>query len=92
MSAELLPPNVADFVRQNWTSAEMRRMFICGQVITKLSAMFQLIPGEKVPDEAKAACYLLIEGLESGNPIEYERCNDLAMTLYREWLSGREVH
>lgn len=92
MTAKLLPPKVAKFVRNNWSSPEMRRMFICGQVITKLSAMFQLNQDEEIPDEAKAACYLMIEGLESGNPVEYARCDELAMDLYRSWLASREVH
>ena len=92
MSAKLLPPRTADFVRDMWQSTTHRRMFFIGQVLTKVSALFQLLPDDDVPDEASAAFFLLLEGLESGNPVEYARCDALAMELYRYWLASREVH
>lgn len=92
MSAKLLPPKTADFVRDMWRSATHRRMFFIAQTLTKVSALFQLLPDDEVPDEATAAFFLILEGLESGNPIEYARCDALAMQLYREWLATREVH
>ena len=92
MNPAIFPPKVAEFVGEQWQSADARRMFFLGQVLVKLSAMFQLSPDEDVPEQATAAFILLLEGMESGNPAEYARCDAAAMALYREWLACREVH
>jgi len=92
MTAKIFPPRIAEFVAEHWPSDSHRRMFILGQVLTKLSAMFQLAHNEPVPDEATAAFILLLEGMESGNEAEYRSCDELAMKLYQQWLARRELN
>lgn len=92
MTVKVFPPEVAEFVRECWPSAVHRRMFYLGQLVVKISALFQLTDSDDVPDEATLAFILLLEGMESGDAAEYVRCDASAMALYREWLASREVH
>lgn len=92
MTATLLPPKVAEFVQDYWSSASHRRMFYLGQVLIKVSGLFQLSPSDDVPNDATIVFILLLEGMESGDAAEYARCETSAMDIYRAWLASREVH
>lgn len=92
MSAKLLPPKVADFVQDMSRSETHVRMLHIGMVLTKVSAMFQLLPQDDAPDEAKAIFYLLLEGMESGSAAEYSKNDERARAIYRTWLAEREMH
>lgn len=92
MSAKLLPPKVANFVQDMSRSDTHVRMLHIGMVLTKVSAMFQLLPEDDAPDEAKAVFYLLLEGMESGSAAGYRAHDARAMAIYHAWLADREVH
>lgn len=92
MSAKLFPPKVAEFVQDMSHSATHCRMLHIGMVLTKVSAMFQLLPNDEAPDEAQAVFYLLLQGMESGSAAEYGKLDARAMAIYHAWLASREVH
>ncbi|MEJ2789468.1 MULTISPECIES: hypothetical protein [unclassified Pseudoxanthomonas] len=92
MSAKLFPPKVGAFVQDMSNSPTHCRMLHIGMVLTKVSAMFQILPDGDAPDEAKAVFYLLLEGLESGSAAEYAKLDSRAMAIYHAWLASREVH
>lgn len=92
MTHKLFPSRVAEFVNGYWASASHRRMFFLGQVVVKVSAMFQLSPDDEVPDDAKAVFIALLEGMESGDAATYARNEAHAMGIYHEWLARRELH
>lgn len=92
MTHKIFPPKVAEFIQDYWPSASHRRMFFLGQVVVKVSAMFQLSPDDEVPDDAKAVFVLLLEGMESGDAATYARNEAQAMGIYNEWRARRELH
>jgi len=92
MNDKLLPPKLHDFVEEKMQCPTHRKMLHLGMVTAKVSLLYQQLPGEKIPDEAKASVLLLLEGLESGDASEYAECDAHVTTLYREWLATREVH
>lgn len=92
MTSALFPPKIAEFVSDYWSSSSHRRMFFLGQVVVKVSAMFQLSPDTEVPDDAKAVFVLLLEGMESGDAAVYARNESHAMGVYNEWRARRELH
>lgn len=92
MSAKLLPHNVAEFVHDMSHSATHRRMLHIGMVLTKVSAMFQLLPDDEAPDEAQAVFHLMLHGIESGSAAEYRQHDARAMAIYHTWLANRGVH
>ena len=92
MTARLLPPKIHNFVEDMMRSPTHRKIFHVGLALAKVSLMYQQLPGEAIPDEAKASVLLLLEGLESGDAAEYAACDAHVTTLYREWLATREVH
>ena len=92
MSAKLFSSKEAKFVEDMSRSATHRRMLHIGMVLTKVSAMFQLLPNDEAPDEAQAVFYLLLQGMESGSAAEYGKCDARAMAIYHAWLAAREVH
>jgi len=92
MIEQLFLPRVADFMSDHWPSASHRRMFILGQIVVKVSAMFQLVPGNDAPDEAKAVALLYLEGMESGDADTYARHDAEATRTYNAWLARRDLH
>lgn len=92
MTVNIMPPKIASFVNEHFDSPSHRRMYFIGATMTKVAAMFQLLPDDTVPAEASQAFVLILAGLESGNPSDYARCDATAMALYNEWLAARGVH
>lgn len=92
MNDKLLPPKLHDFLEEKMRCPTHRKIFHVGLALAKVSLMYQQLPGEAIPDEAKASVLLLLEGLESGDAAEYAACDAHVTTLYREWLTTREVH
>jgi len=91
MTTKLFLPKVAKFIDTHWQSDTHRRMFQLGQVVVKVSAMFSLVPGEEVPEEAKAVAILYLEAMGSGDAATYARYDAQAIGIYREWLASREL-